>query len=1094
MTVYALLVGIDEYAGPIAGLQGCKADVDAIQKVLESRIPLQELNVRRLVDAKATRSALIDGFRQHFNAATSGDVLIFWYAGHGSRQPTASGPGAEPDGFDETLVLHDSRASGGSDLADKELASLIREVARPGVHVFVGLDCCHSGSGTREVLPEDVAIRRAPADSRVRARSASDYLTPPDQPGRHVLLTGCRSDQTSKEVRFAGIHRGAMTSAVERALGDAGPSMTYRELHRTVRAAVAQVARDQVPQLETTDSLDAETSVFNGALSERIAGYLITFDGANWMLDAGAVQGISLGTGEAVTRLEIRDPASGEVLARAHLSAVNPGSSVAVLDEELDTDRSYRAVIVAVPLPQVAVSVAADMPMVRDAVDGSPYLSAADVGDISLRTSGGGIDIVDAARGPDPVAHVADDPAKAVAAVEKIVRWRQIVDLDNPGSGLAGVVLEVRRADAQGTYRLVEPGPGGEILLDYDEETAPSFVLAVRNEGPDTVFCGVVALGEDYSVTTLLPGSVARLEAGAVTSTNAIRATVPNDLWREGVSRRTDVVKVIASGADFDPELLVQGGLSAPAATRDAGNVSGPPSSTLARLLNRVQNRELSPIPGPEPVVDWTTSSVRIITERRQPGTAVGGVVQLAAGVSLEAPAGLTATASLTGSEVVARDLIASMVPPMLIDEPDHWEPLSLVPTRGTSGALDVLELNGVQGGEVVTPTNPMTMTLDGGLAESDSVIVIGFDGRNYLPVGHSVRSAGPGATIRIEQLPPAIPTRGVIDARSLGGSIRLLFRRFVRKLTGGSINVTRLAVPTVGTHDVHYDDDPVNVAAAVAGADRILLLIHGILGDTAGMAIGGAHGTGGVTGFGTGYDLVLTFDYENINTPIDVTAAELRRKLVDAGVQSKQLDIVAHSMGGLVARWMIEQDESGLVDRLITAGTPNGGSPWPVLQGWATAALAFGLNKLQTVFWPASVLSGLVALVEGVDEALDDMAPSSARLAELFGSPDPGVRYTVLLGDRSLIGDVQQQGRAAEILRALTRIAIDATVAVAFLKQPNDLAVSVESARHLPTNRTPRVDVKPPVACDHITFFSSAAGLAALAAAVGESPGAGGT
>ena len=99
-----------------------------------------------------------------------------------------------------------------------------------------------------------------------------------------------------------------------------------------------------------------------------------------------------------------------------------------------------------------------------------------------------------------------------------------------------------------------------------------------------------------------------------------------------------------------------------------------------------------------------------------------------------------------------------------------------------------------------------------------------------------------------------------------------------------------------------------------------------------------------------------------------------------------------------------------------------------------------------------------------------------------------------MLLGDRSLIGDVQQQGRAAEILRALTRIAIDATVAVAFLKQPNDLAVSVESARHLPTNRTPRVDVKPPVACDHITFFSSAAGLAALAAAVGESPGAGGT
>jgi len=58
-------------------------------------------------------------------------------------------------------------------------------------------------------------------------------------------------------------------------------------------------------------------------------------------------------------------------------------------------------------------------------------------------------------------------------------------------------------------------------------------------------------------------------------------------------------------------------------------------------------------------------------------------------------------------------------------------------------------------------------------------------------------------------------------------------------------------------------------------------------------------------------YDIVLTFD-ENIQTTIKENACLLGQRLQAVGLgtnHGKQLHIVAHSMGGLVARWFIERE-----------------------------------------------------------------------------------------------------------------------------------------------------------------------------------------
>ena len=58
----------------------------------------------------------------------------------------------------------------------------------------------------------------------------------------------------------------------------------------------------------------------------------------------------------------------------------------------------------------------------------------------------------------------------------------------------------------------------------------------------------------------------------------------------------------------------------------------------------------------------------------------------------------------------------------------------------------------------------------------------------------------------------------------------------------------------------------------------NVLLLIHGIIGDTEGIAEGlrlATDATGRTVD--AGFDLVvLTYDYENLATPIEVTAADL--------------------------------------------------------------------------------------------------------------------------------------------------------------------------------------------------------------------------
>ncbi|WP_347353655.1 caspase family protein [Intrasporangium sp.] len=1125
---YALLVGIDAYPDPVPPLRGCRNDIEAIRTLLERRVAGSEdtLHVRTLLDEQATRAAVIGGFREHLARAGGEDTVLFYYSGHGSQEPAPEQFWhLEPDHLDETLVLWDSRQEGQWDLADKELAALLGEVAAGEPHILVVLDCCHSGSGTRAPLEDGIGSRRAPTDSR--ERPPDSFLFDParvdDLVGvgtqrsalggsgwsvtraRHVLLSGCRANETSKEIFHAGLPRGAMSVALESALEKAGDALSYREVHRQVSAIVRGAVRQQAPQLETSSAADLDVRFLGGALPPGPAWFAVTRVGAAWTMDGGRVHGVGAPVGAEVTTVAITD-AAGSAVGTADVTQVRAGdATLSVTSGELDPTRSYRARIVATPLPPLPVRITGDPDRVG-------ALRAA----LAQRREHGPALVAEAGADADPLVEVSTDAdgfaltrrggdrslcpragtaADAVAMLEHVAAWSTALGLRNGTSALPRDAVTVRLA--------VQPDPGQTLPIEVDggyrieyltsDRSRPrGYTVTLTNTTQRPLWVALLDLTDTFGIyADALENGSERIAPGESRPIELL-TDVPDVLWEQGVTEVTDVLKVIVSTEEFDPRPMTQDDLavSAPTPREAVGTrgASGIPASTLDRLLRRVGTRRARPQSAGEAAADWYTADLTVVSVRPRAGarTRPDAPTQLGAGVVLQPHPVLRATVELTTADDATRDLSVAPVPECLQGE--GTMPFTLTTTRDGGHGADalLLRLDDPGSAEAVTAADPLVVTVPQPLGEGEHLLPFAWDGEFYLPLGHARPAAGgQGTDIVLQRL-----ARPVATERSLGGSIRILLRKLVGKVAHLPPAYPQLRLATVADDGtVGYEGDPDAVRRAVTAADSVLLYVHGILGDTEGMARS-SRLSGTSRPIGPGYGAVLTFDYENLDTPIEQNAAALGTMLAAAGLggqHGKRLDIVAHSMGGLLCRHLVERIGGVEVNRLVTLGTPNGGSPWPTVQQWATAAVALAANGFIPVAWPVTALAAVLGVVEKVDTALDQMQPDSDFLMQLGQAPDPAVPYHVIVGDRSLAQPTtaSADGRLARLLGRLAPARVGGRIAdLVFFGRPNDLAVAVSSAQHLPPGRDPAPQVHV-VATDHISFFEDRASLDLLASAL---------
>jgi Caspase domain len=135
--MFGFIVGIDKYKSPgIPDLHGCKRDAQSMVDLLSHKFHVPSSHFLCLANEKATRSAIISGFQKHLidnKNIESGDAIVIFYAGHGSRVLAPKGWVADGNKV-ETICPHDERTIGRDgkevfSIPDRTLGGLLRKLS-----------------------------------------------------------------------------------------------------------------------------------------------------------------------------------------------------------------------------------------------------------------------------------------------------------------------------------------------------------------------------------------------------------------------------------------------------------------------------------------------------------------------------------------------------------------------------------------------------------------------------------------------------------------------------------------------------------------------------------------------------------------------------------------------------------------------------------------------------------------------------------------------------------------------------------------------------------------------------------------------------
>ncbi len=262
----ALLVGINRYK--TAPLRGCVNDAKNLYGLLTNLFGFARDDVRVVFDERANKAGIIKRLKDLVSGAKAGDSLFFSYSGHGSQVRDRDGDEKLMDGVDEILCPYGidfDRAD--TYITDDELYNIFSKLPE-GVKLTVILDCCHSGTGIRNMKkfegvteivsrylepPLDIAMRTLGREFKPKGIQAfsADRLFKADV----TLWSGSRSNQTSSDANFGKEgYAGAFTHTFCKLIRAANGDVNRADLLDNVRQILDGYGFSQVPQLETKNA------------------------------------------------------------------------------------------------------------------------------------------------------------------------------------------------------------------------------------------------------------------------------------------------------------------------------------------------------------------------------------------------------------------------------------------------------------------------------------------------------------------------------------------------------------------------------------------------------------------------------------------------------------------------------------------------------------------------------------------------------------------------------------------------------------------------------------------------------------------------
>lgn len=1080
-SLFALFVGINEYhpQSHVTELNGCINDIINMTSWLKENYQVLNPSIKQLCNHQATRRNVIRSFRQHLCANPSikeGDIVMFYFSGHGSTACTATEfSNNDPIKQDETRVCYDSRLPGHYDLSDKEIAALLSEVKK-NVHIVIIFDSCHSGSGARGIA-ENLNLgksRFTPCRQNESPRPLNTYLlgekdyyqqlklngqsiTIPNTP--HILLAACQRDQSAWET---STNQGLFSQALLNVLELCGLELSYYEVMTRVSAVMRRDTNKQQPAMQPFQ-YNPNQVFLRDHLKSPHASHLVSHIAGKWQMDYGAIHGMPTNSiSGPLVHVALYDTA--QVLSPKYFTYINEVKlNFSILDfQEQDTTKTYRAEIL--NLPDALVVFVSGTQVEKKRINTyfqenpSAFVQLVDVpGKLKygLRFQGDTLQIIRMAD--DQVLFEIKESIEGHLRIirdrlERIEKWERILRLENPDTKINSGNVEVRFYE--------EPQPEGEKIYhpgnnlafqitqnDEQEWETLWYHLEAKNQSAQPYYIAMLNLNPDFAITV----QYQRQKFPANSEWVVIDDTNRELALPETYDSATDVFKIIVSTEPFDEFKFEQ------------------PDLVEVQRLSRTRGDTKTES-------DWTTRTITITLTKQS--AELGTEDCQRHGITFKGHPSFTAKLSFLSLHSHTRSMHpAKVLSSMFCDSDLSILPLTPV-ARGEVAIHDtsIIEISNIKNDQFLSE-KPWEITLEQSvLAEDERVLPVYFDGEFVQIIGYAEKKENGGTCISVNSIPnikdPTLP-----KSKNPGKALWFC----LLKATGFRENAFKLRYVQYNEQNGKILLTDKHLHSKVDKASKILLILHGIIGDTRPFAKSLRF-----IQEEKRYDLVLTFDYENLNEPITKIASELNKHLNEVhlnGDDGKQLDIVAHSMGGLVSRYLIEHIRNGdsTVDRLIMVGTPNGGSEFGKIPGYLNTmntllglSLNFFKDYIGAILPQIEYLNKALTVSPFVTVTLNNMAPNS-ELVELLKKPVPAIHtiYHVIAGDITNYKQHYDGIFSRYMDQLLLRVGH-----LVYRDRPNDIAVGAEEIKQIPdVYQTSEFDVN----CHHLNYFQHEEGVKVL-------------
>jgi pimeloyl-ACP methyl ester carboxylesterase len=1006
---------------------------------------------------------------------------------------------------------------------------------KEGVHFLAIMDCCHSGSNTRgdehEITARNAGVARAlEPEEKILGFTTSgncfyEKIAAPNsrqvQPSgikhaRYVNLAAARNNETAKEKSFdiflgnnkttVSERHGVFTFSLLSTLYQSGTAISYRDLIQRVEMEVRSRVNEQIPLLELSDMKDENAYFLKNEFKTPTPTYLVGFNPQTqeWYMNGGAINGIVLKGKEDPSTIKLND---GRVV---QIKSV--GTAQSILDRSLFTSEDrmnfkLTATIENMAFPSITVgygeSLSASMRttveetwatldmnyVVLDPKAANP--------DYKIESLEGKYYILCKSGDKTPVFIRHDNAYVFLTDLQKVGKWSFVQKMSNPATDIKRDDIEVEigilegikfNSDTLGTisdseYRKIKDPE--TISVSRKNEAQPAIKVKITNKGQQVYYVGALYMAENFGInhkylssTAIGPGELkSEVSLKFVPGGReypAIPLNVDKEYQKNGISEVVDYLILYIATDTFDLSRYAQEKLKMDI-TRSAE------FEDESRSIKKD---------------DWFTIKIPIHINRPLASQElVPNATQELAGVKIQSNSNLQGKVSITNMAAARRlqegletprstaPLKGILPPASLWEGTESGESIfrSTV-ANAPDQHLSILELTDLKG--EVSKNDPLLVQLPDSLEKDESLLPFGYDKTSglYIPLGY-MDAAG---NVRIERLPDA--TDGIISEaneetagqRSLKSSVKLFFRKIVWSKLTGKHDYCDISLLTGENDAIRWygstrSNDTANLAAirtAVVGK-KVLLLVHGIIGD---------YDQEAPTVWRRNqqnprFDAILTYNYENLNTPIEKSAEKLAEFLKAVGVGEGQCTILAQSMGGLVSRYMIEQvpDAAKLINCLVMTGVPNGGSEISDFRKRLASMATLAINGVSR-FQPYITLFSFVGkgLGNAIFLTLNQMQPGSDFLKKLNApNVQRNVPYYLVAGDTANIeaNFNEKDSIFAKVWKSLhdrgKYIAADLLI---FKNEPNDIAVRVESMKEVPGGITRII----PVICDHRSYYEA--------------------